>query len=212
MILAWRLIGVRLAFAKARRGATIDWIGSTTSVIDASTVKATIMKERIDEVVHLTKELAKVSNVDSPEVLWWSSFEMEEVISLATIEITSSPSTTLSKLWTHHTKPKNESTLLSKVNVVSIKDLRSYTGKIQSMASLLFTWRPFVAMLWAALFSPAACSKAPSGCIWTAQIKEPVAWFLCFFKTNGTGNIVRFFHVDAHFNRGRKVQQHNLIM
>ena len=37
-------------------------------------------------------------------------------------------------------------------NTVSIKSLRTYTGKCQSMASLLYTWRPFISMLWAALY------------------------------------------------------------
>ena len=27
-------------------------------------------------------------------------------------------------------------------NVISLKELRSFTGKVQSLASLLFTWRP----------------------------------------------------------------------
>ena len=39
-------------------------------------------------------------------------------------------------------------------NVVTLKALRSCVGKAQSMASLLFSWRPFLAMLWAALYSP----------------------------------------------------------
>ena len=152
MILCWRLLGVRLAFSKARRGASIDWIGATTSITDPQTVKATIMRDRLDEVQYLTKQL-------------------------------------------------------SQKNVVPIKDLRSYTGKVQSMASLLHTWRPFVAMLWAALYSPASVSKAPTGCIWTVQIKEPIGWFTSFFKIHDirSGHLVRTFQVDAHFNRGRKV-------
>ena len=34
-------------------------------------------------------------------------------------------------------------------NFVSLKALRTFTGKAQSMASRLFTWRPFVHMLYA---------------------------------------------------------------
>ena len=32
-------------------------------------------------------------------------------------------------------------------NVISLKELRRYVGKVQSFASLVFTWRPFVHML-----------------------------------------------------------------
>ena len=154
MILAWRLIGVRLAFSKARRGATIDWIGASLRVVNPDMIEATIMADRLDEVANLTKELGRS-------------------------------------------------------NVVSIAALRSYTGKTQSMASLLFTWRPFVAMLWAALYSPQSTTKAPPGCIWTSQIREPLCWIKSFFRSHGIGNLVRVFQVDAHFNRGMKVHDHN---
>ena len=36
-------------------------------------------------------------------------------------------------------------------NTVSVKALRTFTGKCQSMASLLYTWRPFVHMFHAAI-------------------------------------------------------------
>ena len=42
----------------------------------------------------------------------------------------------------------------TKKNIISKKDLRSFAGKMQSVASLLFALRPFVATLWAALYSP----------------------------------------------------------
>ena len=96
MILVWRIIGVRLAFAKARRGLQVDWIGSDLCLQDESFVKASIMENRMSEVKFLT------------------------------------------------------ASYLTK-NIISIKELRSFTGKIQSMASLLHTWRPFVVMLWAAM-------------------------------------------------------------
>ena len=33
---------------------------------------------------------------------------------------------------------------IAQSNVVSLRDLRSFTGKCQSVASLLYVWRPFV--------------------------------------------------------------------
>ena len=92
-----------------------------------------------------------------------------------------------------------------KSNVISIKDLRSYTGKMQSMASLLHTWRPFVAMLWGALYSDPAVSKAPSGCVWVSQISEPLSWFDCFLSETKGRNLVRQFCVDSHFNKGKSI-------
>jgi hypothetical protein len=40
---------------------------------------------------------------------------------------------------------------LRKTNVISIKDLRSYAGKCTAIASVIFTWSPFLRPLWAAL-------------------------------------------------------------
>ena len=150
MILAWRIIGVRLAFAKARRGLGVDWIGANIVIKDSSTVVASIMENRVSEVKYLTATYGKS-------------------------------------------------------NVISIKDLRSYTGKMQSMASLLHTWRPFVAMLWGALYSDPSVSKAPSGCVWVSQISEPLSWFECFLSETKGRNLVRQFCVDSHFNKGKSI-------
>ena len=40
---------------------------------------------------------------------------------------------------------------LRKTNIISIKDLRSYAGKCTAIASVIFTWSPFLRPLWAAL-------------------------------------------------------------
>ena len=150
MILCWRIIGIRLAFGKARRGPQLDWIGANLSVFSLRSVRATIMSDRLTEVRYLT----------------------EYYLSL---------------------------------DVMGVKDLRSYTGKVQSMASLLHTWRPFVAMLWAALYAaPVIATRAPINCIWVSQVREPMSW-LSVFLSEVTGNIVRDFHVDAYANNGLKV-------
>ena len=153
VILAWRIMGVRLAFKKAHRGFSMDWIGANISTPvcvnkDDISVVATIAKNRLDEVLVLTSHLLKS-------------------------------------------------------NVVSIKELRSFTGKMQSIAALLHTWRPFVCMLWAALFAVGP-SNAPPGCIWSSQIIEPLTWFKAFL-THVNGTVVRTFNLNTHFNRGMKV-------
>ena len=55
------------------------------------------------------------------------------------------------------------------------------------------------------MFSPLELSKAPCGCIWIDQIREPLTWFTSFWNYHGTENIVRVFGIDAHFNRGKTV-------
>ena len=55
------------------------------------------------------------------------------------------------------------------------------------------------------MFSSPELSKAPFGCIWIDQIREPLTWFTSFWNYHGTENIVRIFSIDAHFNRGRRV-------
>ena len=54
---------------------------------------------------------------------------------------------------------------IAKRNVIGAKDLRMFVGKCQSFASLLWLWRPFVHMFYAALYGP-SCG-APEGCVWT---------------------------------------------
>ena len=150
MIIAWRVLGITLAFPKARRGPQVDWIGANLLVADCDTVRATIMEDRVSEVKHLTETLGNS-------------------------------------------------------NLVAVKDLRSFTGKLQSMASLLHTWRPFVGMLWAALYQPRDLSSAPLNFVWSSQLREPLNWFKAFWKGGATQNIVREFSVEHHFNRGKPV-------
>ena len=63
-------------------------------------------------------------------------------------------------------------------NVCTKKRLRTFTGKAQSSASLIYTWRPFVHMFYGALY--AESGDAPPGCIWARQIRVPLAWIGAF--------------------------------
>ena len=58
-------------------------------------------------------------------------------------------------------------------NYVSVKVLRSFTGKAQSMASLLYIWRPFVHMFYAAI-KTCDVGSAPEGYRWVKQIAQPL--------------------------------------
>ena len=107
IILAWRLLGVNLAFAKGQTGDTVNWIGASMSIESTKTLLITIIKARLYELAEACRRL------------------------LAS-------------------------------NTISIAKLRSFTGKCQSMASILFTWRPFVHMLYGTLYSTAP-TKLPIG-------------------------------------------------
>ena len=107
IILAWRILGVNLAYTKAQCNDTIDWIGwNLAGSTLHKTVTCNVRSDRLDELFELALRHVKA-------------------------------------------------------NVISIKDLRTFVGKAQSMASLLYSWRPFLSMLWAAIYS--VQSNAPAG-------------------------------------------------
>lgn len=140
MIVAWRVLGITLAFPKARRGPQAD----------NNLVKATILADRVSEVKHTTETI-------------------------------------------------------SSGNLLTIKDLRSFTGKLQSMASLLHMWRPLVGMLWATLYQPHELSAAPPHCVWSSQLREPINCLIAFWNGGSNQNSSREFDVEHHFNRGKMV-------
>ena len=88
-------------------------------------------------------------------------------------------------------------------NVVSLPNLRTYTGKAQSMASLLYTWRPFVHMLYGAM-SLVGAHGAPPNCIWTKQVLVPLLWLTAFLAQQ-RGTLRRQWTVDSYRNRGPQV-------
>jgi len=85
-------------------------------------------------------------------------------------------------------------------NVIARKLLRSYCGKLSHIASLIFTLRPFVAELWAALYT-ADTAGAPSGCIWMMQIRHTLLWMQAFFGELQADLLIRRFSVTAAFNQ-----------
>ena len=81
--------------------------------------------------------------------------------------------------------------ILSK-NVVANDELRTYCGKVQSLANLLFALRPFVGELWAALHS--ASEGAPRNYTWTKQCRMSLLWLLIFYKQSSQGPLRRTFY------------------
>jgi hypothetical protein len=94
-----------------------------------------------------------------------------------------------------------------KSNVISLKDVRSFAGKLNDIATVIDAWRPFIFDLWGAMSDTERSdseSKAPPGCLWKTQIAHVIKWIKAFL-TNRTGTITRLFVIDAYFNRGNKV-------
>ncbi|CAK0895402.1 unnamed protein product, partial [Prorocentrum cordatum] len=92
-------------------------------------------------------------------------------------------------------------------NIVSLKRLREFLGKAESVAMVLLVWRPFLRDLWNAMLAASAdsSSRAPPGCVWTQQVRAQLEWFLLFLQQE-RGSIVRRFLVEAYTRRGPAVR------
>ena len=88
------------------------------------------------------------------------------------------------------------------VNQVSRSWLRSYIGKWQSAASLLFALRPWVGELTAVLYDRRP-SNADDHRVWVNQFRHTLAWLANFIDMEN-GPVVRTFRVGSYFNRGVK--------
>lgn len=76
-------------------------------------------------------------------------------------------------------------TNMLKENVIAKKQMRTAVGKAMSIASVIFCWRPFLQELYVALHTED--SRAPSGCIWTKQVRHTLVWLLTFLKDELAG-------------------------
>ena len=148
VIIAWRLLGVSLAFPKGQLGASVNWIGASLSIEATDRLTITIVQSRLDELRVMCRQMLSG-------------------------------------------------------NTVSLKSLRSFTGKCQSVASILHTWRPFVHMLYASLHS-STDSRPHEGSVWTKQIQVPTDWIACFLDGHRS-DLVRVMTLDAHYRRGLRI-------
>ena len=147
IIVVWHTLGFGLAYAKAKRGATVNWIGGEL-VIAKNNVTVNIPEDRVQDLLNLTDELGKS-------------------------------------------------------NVTSIKDLRKFTGKAASLASLVDVLRPFISDLYGALHTDSGemNSKAPANCIWTKQIDIARAWLKAFLSRQ-KGAISRTYTLSSFIGNG----------
>ena len=81
-------------------------------------------------------------------------------------------------------------------NVISVADLKTFVGKAMSIATIIFTWRPFLSQIYAAM-KPDPSSKAPPNCIWTKQVQTPIKWLLAFVHSMKT-HLTRTWQIE-HF-------------
>ena len=114
-----------------------------------------------------------------------------------------------------------DTTRLMRKNIIGIKELRSYTGRANHVAGLMFIWRPFLDALWAATAtvamghqsSTSTCktkrrkprkSKAPPGHIWTKQVISSIRW-IAYFLADINGPLHREWSFDAYLGTGPRV-------
>ena len=89
-------------------------------------------------------------------------------------------------------------------NVIGLKILRTFTGNIESVASLLYAARPFIQPLWAALY--ADHHKAPMGRAWVKPISHALSWIQTFLQEEGPGPLTRTFTLAAYLGQGRTIR------
>ena len=81
-------------------------------------------------------------------------------------------------------------------NVVAENLPRSLAGKAMHIASLLITWRPFLAQIWGALSSLA--TRAPKNCIWLKQILLSLLWMKSFLLQQ-SGTLTRVYDLHSYY-------------
>ena len=87
-------------------------------------------------------------------------------------------------------------------NTISKKKLRSYTGKLTHISSIVQAIRPFLTDLYGAIY--ATSGHAPRGCIWRRQIVHVLTWMTAFFKDKGK-RIVRRYDLAPFMKTGIQV-------
>ena len=90
-------------------------------------------------------------------------------------------------------------------NVVSVRDLRSFTGKANYVAGMIDAWRPFLADLYAVITAAGKGTSAPLNCVWTRQFRHTALWFRAFFSGENHA-LRREFRLATFLNKGLRVR------
>ena len=89
-----------------------------------------------------------------------------------------------------------EATATLKTNKIRLKELRSLTGKCNHVASLLWTWNPFLDDMWAATETKRK-TNAGYNKIWTKQVAGSLKWLVAFIMRE-SGEVSRTWSVATH--------------
>ena len=69
------------------------------------------------------------------------------------------------------------------LNIVSLKKLRSFTGQLMHIASLVQVLRPFITDLYGALYGrDDGPTRAPKGCVWVKQVRHVLTWVAAWLE------------------------------
>ena len=91
------------------------------------------------------------------------------------------------------------------VSAVYIEDLRSLAGRATCVSSLLHTWRPFVSMLWAPIFSAKARCPFDESKVWRKTVDVPLAWMRAFLR-GARGTLKRIYLLSAYLQEGDLIE------
>ena len=97
-----------------------------------------------------------------------------------------------------------EAIVSDSLNVISLKELHSTTGKLNHAAGLLIIRRPFMEPLWVAIHA-ADKAKGPPNRVWTKKVKPTLHWFQAFFGNEGD-QLCRIFTLEAYQRTGAQVE------
>ena len=96
-------------------------------------------------------------------------------------------------------------THMIKSNIVSIDSLRELAGRANCVSSLLHTWRPFVAMLWAPIYNTRSRTPFDPGKVWFTAVKIPLYWLQAFL-VGTAGTLRRVYALSSYLGEGDQVQ------
>ncbi|CAE8627265.1 unnamed protein product [Polarella glacialis] len=88
------------------------------------------------------------------------------------------------------------------LNVLPLRDVRSFVGQCQHVANTITVWRPFLADIWAAL--GAEPSGAPANCMWQRQISTALHWLRAFLRRQ-RGSLKRVWTLSAYLGSASQV-------
>ena len=87
----------------------------------------------------------------------------------------------------------------SKINKIPLKDLRSFTGKVNHAAGLLVPIRPFLQTLWAALYQ---ADNVRTRRVWKKCISQTLLWLQAVFNNAAPIGLERKFNLRDVLGQG----------